>query len=500
MEHISNHEFLVRRCAQLSLLMYLTYDAPDKTTVKALYDAAKKEFPEIKEQDHRYCEEKTAERFGKILAADPALGELVIDCQSVRMGYDRNGLNAAVFYGCELPIIAFRGTADGEWNDNAVALIGEKYTNTYYHYGSDGIADNAFILEEYASTQQAQAFDYFRRIAEKNEWKTPDSVFVTGHSKGGNKTQFVTMRSPLVKTGFSFCGQGFSREALEHYEKEVGPEAFQARREKVYSVSANNDFVNVLGDRFVPEEQIFYVDIDEVKYIREYHECMSLLNDDGTLRAFCEHGELSELARDLWQDVRLSPDRGVISMSTMSLFEQMLGNGIPINGEIISYRSLFRGGALATGMAMKAMATMIMEVGLKKLPDKFSTGINKYVELIKPHADNLIESMTERFDKTLEKLNLRRIKEKEVEREAVHIGAEEPGFAVDTEALTQVAAKLDTLADQIQTSVEVDHRQAEIARQMQSYAQTIQEIAKDFTDVDRSLADLAGWVLKGESL
>lgn len=79
-----------------------------------------------------------------------------------------------------------------------------------------------------------------------------DELTVTGHSKGGNLAMYVTVLSAgLVASCVSFDGQGFSDAFLENYSKEIA-----MARDKIKSVSAYNDFVNILLNS-VAGEQIY---------------------------------------------------------------------------------------------------------------------------------------------------------------------------------------------------------------------------------------------------
>jgi len=76
----------------------------------------------------------------------------------------------------------------------------------------------------------------------KYECSEYKSLVVTGHSKGGNLAQYVTVTNgDRIERCISFDGQGFGRDFLNKYSKEIkeaGP--------KITSVSAYNDYVNIL--------------------------------------------------------------------------------------------------------------------------------------------------------------------------------------------------------------------------------------------------------------
>ncbi|MBQ1527616.1 MAG: DUF2974 domain-containing protein [Lachnospiraceae bacterium] len=65
---------------------------------------------------------------------------------------------------------------------------------------------------------------------------------VSGHSKGGNLAQFVTVAcAEQIARCVSFDGQGFNREFINEHKEEV-----EKARDKITSVCANNDYVNIL--------------------------------------------------------------------------------------------------------------------------------------------------------------------------------------------------------------------------------------------------------------
>ena len=69
-----------------------------------------------------------------------------------------------------------------------------------------------------------------------------DSITVTGHSKGGNLAQYVTvLNSDRVDRCVSYDGQGFGREFFNAY-----PDDIVTVSGRIKSISAHNDYVNLL--------------------------------------------------------------------------------------------------------------------------------------------------------------------------------------------------------------------------------------------------------------
>ncbi len=111
-------------------------------------------------------------------------------------------------------IVAFKGTqSDAEWIDNVSGLY------------------------QVPTVYQSNALNWFRSL----DLDSYDRITVTGHSKGGNKSKFITIMDDRVDSCFSFDGQGFSDEFIQKY-------AFQIKknRGKILNIIAESDFVNIL--------------------------------------------------------------------------------------------------------------------------------------------------------------------------------------------------------------------------------------------------------------
>ena len=109
--------------------------------------------------------------------------------------------------------VTFRGTATGEeWIDNVMGSFAEE------------------------TKSQKEALAYVEALPF-------DKMTVAGHSKGGNKAQYVALLSEKVSRCISMDGQGFSREFLEKYSPEI---AANSRKIRNYSLSTDYVHVNLL--------------------------------------------------------------------------------------------------------------------------------------------------------------------------------------------------------------------------------------------------------------
>ena len=114
-------------------------------------------------------------------------------------------------------VFAFKGTEGAmEWADN---FRGGNATDT---------------------TQQMNALQWYRDTYREFELDDYD-VTVIGHSKGGNKSKYITLMDESVKRCLSFDGQGFSDLFIEKYRDLIA-----ARQYKIENHNVDYDYVNLL--------------------------------------------------------------------------------------------------------------------------------------------------------------------------------------------------------------------------------------------------------------
>lgn len=259
------------------------------------------------------------------------VGSLIIGCQSYHMGYD-TGTCACTFQSADQNsvYVVYRGTGDGEWPDNGIGMTS-------------------------ASTiQQERALSYFEEVVETMELHEDTRVIITGHSKGGNKAQFVFMETGyegLIDICYSVDGQGFSPQAIDTWKERYGQDGYEERVQKLFGIHGENDYVNVLGNSIIPEDHIRYVktpvektnfagyhdikymfasltyDEEEGKYITVFH---GRKNSD-----LGQRGQLADFASALSMGVMELPAdaRDGCAAVIMQLMEAGSGQKKGINGE-----------------------------------------------------------------------------------------------------------------------------------------------------------------------
>lgn len=137
--------------------------------------------------------------------------------------------------------VAYRGTGEGRWTDNG-----------------DGMTAESTLM-------QRAAADYFDEMADRcfmEAHAKGAEVIVTGHSKGGNESQYVTMAASceyLIDRCYSFDGQGFSDAAMERFRMRYGEDYFERQQAKLYSICGEDDYVHDLGRQAVLPEHVYYV-------------------------------------------------------------------------------------------------------------------------------------------------------------------------------------------------------------------------------------------------
>lgn len=112
--------------------------------------------------------------------------------------------------------VVFRGTAGDEWKDN---FTGGNVTDT---------------------DQQKNALKWYQD-AYKEYGLDQYEVTVTGHSKGGNKSKYITIMDDSIDHCVSFDGQGFSDKFMEKYRDQIAE-----RQDKIENHNVDYDYVNLL--------------------------------------------------------------------------------------------------------------------------------------------------------------------------------------------------------------------------------------------------------------
>ena len=178
---------------------------------------------------------------------------------------NNSGMRAACFvddpvYPTDVNAV-FRGTqSEYEWHDN----------------GQGGYVEDTYCQKESA--------DYINGLPTKYG----EAITVSGHSKGGNRAQYVTIVTDRVARCVSYDGQGFSEEFLTKYRDRI-----EERAHRIHSISAADDVVNCLLYS-IAGIKTYVLTEDQGNDIFNYHKPNILLDESGNLRP---EGAQSELSR-----------------------------------------------------------------------------------------------------------------------------------------------------------------------------------------------------------
>ncbi len=141
--------------------------------------------------------------------------------------------------------------------------------------------DNGQGAYEYDTIEQTDALNYINSLEYNN-------ITLTGHSKGGNKAQYVTVLSSKIIKCISVNGQGFSNEFINKYKEEINK-----NKSKIISINSKYDYVNCLFNSIAGESH--YIQTEFQINNLYYHKINILLDENGNLRPETNRGIYSKI-------------------------------------------------------------------------------------------------------------------------------------------------------------------------------------------------------------
>lgn len=170
-----------------------------------------------------------------------------------------------------------------ENNINQICFIDDYGEVIVIYKGTSNLSewdDNAKGAYEYDTEEQINALNYIGKLNHEN-------ITVSGHSKGGNKAQYVSILSEKVKKCISINGQGFSNEFLNKYKEEIDKNKY-----KIITINSKNDYVNCLFNSISYED--IYIETKYQINPLNYHKAEILLDDNGRLRSKTNESNLTK--------------------------------------------------------------------------------------------------------------------------------------------------------------------------------------------------------------
>ena len=395
----------------LDVFMYTDYEyAKDGDTLKNIVENMPKYFDVTQKHKNEYAILSDAIK-------DPRVGELKINYIAQSLGYNE-GTNAVTFTSDDKKVyIIYRGTADGEWYDNGQGMTASE------------------------TKQQKEALRYFDDVIDRLNIDESYEVYVSGHSKGGNKVQYITMESKnekyITKT-FSVDGQGQSKNAIKKWKNEYSKEEYDRRISKIYGINGENDFVSVLGNGIILSQNISYIktpvgtfDDSSITNIAGYHDITYMFAKEGTdflgnkKLTFTGRkndyavniGDFSIWTKNLYSSINKMPE-GIIDDNAKTLMQLIeianKGKMAGVDGQMATYGELK--GFIYTGLPMILMSAFAKKDGRKLINDIFHNksmirNINdaKDIEINYIHLNNLsieLKNISDRLNEILTQMEI----------------------------------------------------------------------------------------------
>lgn len=257
---LSNEQLLM-----LDILIYTNYVSDNATVQEIINRMEADDFEGMKNDKGMYpCEMTKSEWQGLVnsIKEEPKLLEYIVT------EYDTKYKRVACF-------------VDSKEKPTDVNVI-FKGTDSKYKWHDNG--EGGYLIE---TNLQAWAANYVEKL--------PDtygkSITVSGHSKGGNEAQYVTILTDRIGKCVSYDGQGFSKEFLEEY-----PDKIALRSQKITSISASNDYVNCL--LYSVAGTTIYIETENQNNPLHYHKPNILLDDNGKLREQTKQSYISKVINE----------------------------------------------------------------------------------------------------------------------------------------------------------------------------------------------------------
>lgn len=220
----------------------------------------------------------------------------------------KSGMRVACFVdGENKSTVVFRGTtAIKEWEDNGKGAY------------------------EYDTATQIDALNYINSLE-------LDNITVTGHSKGGNKAQYVAVLSSKVIKCISVNGQGFSNEFINKYKEQI-----HKNKSKIICINSKYDYVNCLFNSL--EGEYHYIETEFQINPLDYHKANILLNKNGDLRQETNEGIFSKiincfslsLISDLPEEIQILIINGMLHVIELILCKgEIKDNILKAAGELL---------------------------------------------------------------------------------------------------------------------------------------------------------------------
>ena len=383
----------------LDNLIYLEWDAKeDEELINIVYNILNNEEPDELMDNMENCTIKLPKsecvNILEQIKNKPNLKEL-----RIKNVYNyKSGMRVACFVdGENNATVVFRGTTTTkEWEDNGQGAY------------------------EYDTLEQIDALSYINSLEANN-------ITVTGHSKGGNKAQYVTILSSKIIKCVSINGQGFSNKFINKYQEEI-----QKNKSKIICINSKYDYVNCLFNSIAGESH--YIQTELQINPLYYHEVNILLDKNGKLRQETNEAMFSKiinyfstsLISDLPEGIQNLIINGIIGTIELILCKgEIKDNILKVAGELLimicyencfKYKEIFNTSyavleALILPLLFWGDFVDIEETDSKELLDTviqeiniLGNGIIRKIEIIDKNQISLIKSVSKAISNLIDQL------------------------------------------------------------------------------------------------
>ncbi len=261
-------------------------------------------------------------------------------------------------HGAEYEVLAdYNFNRNGiDFYQKAVVLQNKETGEIYFHFNGTGDGNWVYNAAVYGakpqpSVLQKECLLWFDMTMEKlkanGTINENSSVYVTGHSQGGNNAMFVTMRSKYsndIDACIPLDGPGFSNKFVDDTLVMLGENEYDSRRNKIWAYIGENDYVAFLGQQSIlPDKKGYpkFVKCSASKFnFMTYHASTGLLVDkDGKIVTVAHDSQFRRLLKDLVDQIPKLPqdEQATVAITIMAILENyMPGDGEFRTSDILS--------------------------------------------------------------------------------------------------------------------------------------------------------------------
>lgn len=233
-----------------------------------------------------------------------------------------------------------------DFTQKAVVLQNKETGEIYFHFNGTGDGNWVYNAAAYGTKPQPSDMQkgcllWFDMTMEKLKANGiingNSSVYVTGHSQGGNNAMFVTMRSKYsndIDACVPLDGPGFSNKFVNDTLDMLGENEYNSRRDKIWAYIGENDYVAFLGQQSIlPEKEGYpkFVKCSATEFdFMAFHASTGLLVDEeGKIVTTDNDSQFRQLLHDFVDQIPKLPqdEQATVANTIMAICENYISGG-----------------------------------------------------------------------------------------------------------------------------------------------------------------------------